>query len=268
MFRRHYLMFLNIVSLLGIATLARAANPLPAIPPIPNQNLFISQLVRVSDTNNPQGNPILGVFSAPVGSDPLSNGQVAVAGNRQVTFQVRGATPSGVYNPQFCRFGFPIANGCVSLGQFTTDANGDADAPLAFPAGTPDTWTGQFVLLRNTGVLTAEFISGFTFPPAPPAASAGVQLQLMGQIQSLNTSNPSFRLAGLPIDIFTGQSTKFQGGGIHNFADLKVGDVVQVTGFTRPDSTIFATDVRSTPGSNSGGDNGDDNGDSKGKHDN
>ena len=239
---RVFVLFVSIV----LAGSAYAQGPLPAIPAIPGQGLFISQLVRVSDSNTPSGNPLLGFFGNVTGIDPLSEGQVSVGRNRQTTFQLRGAASASTYSSFFCRFGFQFALGCITVGQFTTDGRGDADATLAFPGGVagPDHWAGAFVLLRNTGALTVEFLSGFSFPPTPPTPSKGVELQLTGQIQSTNPANVSFRLAGLPIDIVTGETTKFQGGGIHVFTDLKLANVVQVSGFTQPDGTIFATDVQ------------------------
>ena len=58
----------------------------------------------------------------------------------------------------------------------------------------------------------------------------------------MNTANLSFRLEGFLVDIFVGTTTKFKE--LHSFAGLSAGLTVEVEGFTRPDGTIFATEVK------------------------
>ena len=224
--------------------------PMPPEPPaVPGQVLSFAQLLRVGTVNTPSGNPLLGSFGSATGSDPLSDGSVEVLQDRQISVQVQGAAASATYNVAFCLFGFPVTLGCTGLGQLNTDKNGDATAAFTFPppATSTDNWNGSFVLSRNIGGSTAEFISGFSFPPTPPATTNGVQLQLTGTIQTINNGNGSFALIGLGINIFTGDSTKFQGPGVHDLGDLSAGDGVQVTGFTQSNGTIFATTVKDTP---------------------
>jgi hypothetical protein len=228
----------------------------PSAPPkVSSQVLEFSQLVPVGQINTPSGTLPLGSFGSPIGSDPLSVGTVEVTQDRQVAIQVQGARANVSYAVAFCRFGFPVNLGCLALGQLTTDKVGDGTALLTFPSlGAPDVWNGAYVLTRNTGVVTAEFISGINFPPAPPSLSSGVQLQLTGQIQSISASAGSFRLAGLPLDISVSPSTKFESG-TRDLGDLKIGDNVVVTGFTQSNGSIFATDVKlNRPPNNQGND--------------
>lgn len=230
---------------LGSAVSGLAATP--AVPSVSSDVRFSSQLERVADVNSPFGNALIGFFSNATGVDPLADGQVTIGRNRQVRFQLDAAIANASYTAMFCRFGFAINPGCISIGQVPTNGQGDADVTLTFPASgvVADTWVGSFVLLRNIGAMVAEFVSGFDFPPTPPPPSKGVEVQLTGQILSFNSSNQSFRLVGLPIDILTDDgSTKFTGSNVHNVSDLKVGDRLQVTGFTQSDFTIFATQIR------------------------
>ncbi len=245
--RRDSITLLTFLALAGRGFIY-ADPPTPTLPSLPAQVLSNSQLVRVAEVNTPSGSTPLGFFGTPIGSDPLSAGTLALTQDRQVTVQLQGAAASAAYTVMFCRFGFPMTGGCQGVGQLNTDGNGNVTASVTFPsgAGGTDTWNGSFVLTRNLGTVTAEFITGFTFPPTPPSPSSGVVLQLTGEIQSINTGNSSFRLAGLAIDIFANNSTKFQGG-VHNPGDLTIGDTVQVTGFTQSDGTIFATIVKLTP---------------------
>ena len=231
-----------------------ADDNLSAPPKVSSQVLEFSQLVRVGQGNTPLGNPQLGFFGSPLGSDPLSVGTVEVTRDRQVTVQLQGATANVSYAVAFCRFGFSVTPGCLTLGQLTTNNAGDGTVALTFPtAGASDIWNGSFVLTRNTGVVTAEFISGINFPPSPPSPSTGVQLRLTGQIQSISAGTSSFRLAGLPLDISVGPSTKFESG-IHDLGDLKIGDSVDVAGFTLSNSSIFAVDVKLNRPPNNHGD--------------
>ncbi len=234
------------VSLL-LLTLGSAASGFAAVLSVSTQISFSSQLERVMDVNSPFGNALIGYFSGAVGTDSLADGQVTLGRNRQVRFQLDAAATSVSYTAMFCRFGFAANPGCVTIGQVPTNSQGDADVTLDFPPSgiVSDTWAGSFVLMRNVGSMVAQFVSGFDFPPTPPPTSKGVEVQLTGQIMSFNSSNQSFRLVGLPIDIFTdGDTTRFTGGGVHNVSDLKVGNNVQITGFSQVDFTIFATQVR------------------------
>jgi hypothetical protein len=47
----------------------------------------------------------------------------------------------------------------------------------------------------------------------------------------------------LPLDIAVGPSTKFEGGGIHDLGDWKVG-IMDVDGFTGDNGSIFAVKVK------------------------
>ena len=101
--------------------------------------------------------------------------------------------------------------------------------------------------MRNIGTApTAQFVSGFSFPPPAPPPATGVELQITGRILSLNAGNRSFQLAGLPIAVFVDSFTKFDGASTRFFSDLDTGFDVAVTGFSRPDFTIYATHVRVT----------------------
>ena len=73
---------------------------------------------------------------------------------------------------------------------------------------------------------------------------AGGKLEITGQILSISVAAGTLRLAGLPLDISVGPSTKFEGGGIHDLGDLKVGDNVDVDGFTATNGSIFAVKVK------------------------
>jgi hypothetical protein len=236
---------IQILALAG-GILLHAADDPPAPPKVPSQVLAFSELVRAGQVNTPSGNPQLGLFGSPVGSDPLSLGSVEVTRDRRVAIDLQGATANASYAVAFCRFGFAIGAGCVALGQVATNAGGDGTATLTFPsAGSgSDIWNGVFVLTRNAGTVMAEFVSGFNFPPAPPSPATGVQLEITGQIQSISAAAGTLRLAGLPIDISVGPSTKFEGGGIHDLGDLKVGDNVDVDGFTTTNGSIFAVKVK------------------------
>src|SRR5262245_53465908 len=119
---------------LAIATRTIFAADLPPITPIPSQNVLMSQLVRVIDINPLVGQPPLGILGTPVGSDPLADGRVAVRKDRRITLQIRGASAVATYAALFCRFAFPFNPGCASLGQLTTDSDGDANATMTFPA--------------------------------------------------------------------------------------------------------------------------------------
>jgi hypothetical protein len=215
------------------------------------QQLFDTQLVRVADLNTPAGNPAgqqLGPFFGPNGTDPLDDGRVQVLRNRKAQFELRGATPNVTYNAFFCRFGFLAAPGCFMLvGQLDTNVEGNAEGLLSFPANpaaASDTWAGTFILTRIVGgAATNEYVAGFTFPPLPPTDGTGADVDVSGRIMSMDKTNSSFRLAELPTDIFTGAATQFEK--IDGFSDLAVGMDVEVKGFTKPDGTIFATNVKS-----------------------
>ena len=58
-----------ILALAGGVILHASDNP-PASPKVPTQVLAFSQLVRVAQMNRPSGNPPLGFFGSPGGSDP------------------------------------------------------------------------------------------------------------------------------------------------------------------------------------------------------
>lgn len=239
------------VSLLSGVALLRADDDNNGNQSPNGQQLFDAQLVRVADLNTPVGNPQgqqLGPFFGPNGSDPLDDGRVQVLRNRKAQFELRGATPNVTYTAFFCRFGFLPANGCVMLtGQLDTNVEGNAEALLSFPdnpTGATDTWAGTFILTRSVGnAPTNEYVAGFTFPPLPPADGNGTDVDVTGRIASLNKTNTSFRLDGLPTDILTGAGTHFEG--IQDFSALAVGMDVEVKGSTNADGTISAASVKS-----------------------
>ena len=236
--------------LISTATVARADDD-PGNPTPNGQQLFDTQLIRVADLNTPPNNvpgQQLGPFFGPNGNDPLDSGRVQVLRNRKAQFELRGATPNVTYKAQFCRFGFMATPGClVLLGQLDTNVSGNAEALLSFPdnpAGATDAWGGVFIVGRSVGnLMTNEYVNGFLFPSLSPPEPTGADVDVSGHIATLNTSNNSFRLAELAVDIFTGQDTKYER--LDGFSDLSVGMQVAVHGVTQPDGTISATNVRS-----------------------
>jgi hypothetical protein len=202
------------------------------------EKLFEADLIRVADLGSTEQ---LGPLFGPNGTDPLEAGVITARRKRQIEIQIQGAVPSVTYQAFFCRFGF-LPSGCVALGMVETDREGRGKARLPFLAP-QQAWAGVFVLTRNASNTTYyEFVSGFRFPPVE-AQPGGVEVDLRGTVASLNVANGSFRLDKLPLDIFVGPATRFER--IAGFAALHAGDKVEVTGFTRPDGSIFATRVRS-----------------------
>ena len=196
------------------------------------EKLFTSDLVRVVELA-----PALpaALFSAP-GSDPLREGETEVRRKREVAVKVRGALASGAYGVWFCPFGQP-QTACPALGSLSTDSEGNGEARLPFPAA-GGTWAGAILLTRDA---KNQFISGFRFPPDAEAQQLGAEVELKGRITSLNLLNNSFRIEGLAVDIVVGTSTRFKK---ISFTELFVGLTVEVEGFTRPDGTIFAVEVK------------------------
>ncbi len=194
---------------------------------------FRARVLRIADL----GSDALGPAFGPNGNDPLRKGRVEVRGKRRVEAELRGASPTSVYNVFFCRFGFgPSA--CLNLGSMTTDAEGDAEAHFTFPAGL-NAGAGVFVFTRDVPPATNEFVSGFQFAAA--VEEGAVEVELKGRISSINASNSSFRLSNFPADIFTGPSTRFEK--LNGFGALAAGLRVEVKGFVRADGTILATKI-------------------------
>ena len=133
------------------------------------------------------------------------------------------------------------------VGQLDTNVEGNAEALLSFPdnpAGATDSWAGVFIVARTVGnLMTNEYVNGFSFPSVPPDQASGADVDVSGHIATMNTSNNSFRLAELAVDIFTGQNTNYER--LDGFSDLSVGMQVAVHGVTQPDGTISATNFRS-----------------------
>ncbi len=111
----------------------------------------------------------LGSSFGPTGNDPLSSGRVEVEGGSEqggeneeegpVEVKVAGAAANATYVVEFCRFG-PGHSGCISLGSFMTDIQGNAQVEFAFPL--TGTFDGVFVLTRNVnGTVQNEFVTGF-----------------------------------------------------------------------------------------------------------
>ena len=203
----------------------------PVVSVTPAQNAAATaQLVRLADSG------FVGPASGPVGADSLTRGQVEVSQGRQARIEVAGAAPNASYDVRFCRFGdLPP---CMSLNpsSLTTDFQGNAQGQFMFP-NSPDTWAGTFVLARG-GV--TEFVSGFKFPQVP-AVQMGVQVELRGRIASLNPANSSFRLEGFAFDVAVSAATRLDE--LNSFADLSVGQMVEVTGFSM-NTMILATRVK------------------------
>lgn len=182
-------------------------------------SLLETQLVRVAAL----GTGGLGTgFGAP-GSDPLRRGEVEVHANRTIEIEIRGAAANATYNVSFCRF--VSGNSCVTLvpAALQTNAQGDAEAEFRFPDGTENTLAGVFLLARGGN---SQFVSGLQLQPA--AVDLGVEVELKGTISSINNTNQTFRLETFPVDITVNASTRFSG--VDRFADLRVGQNVEVTG--------------------------------------
>ena len=198
------------------------------------KKLLHSDLVRVTELSTALP---LSAF-LPAGSDTLREGEAEVRRKRELGVKVEGAVPSAAYGVLFCPFGHPQSS-CLALGSLFTDVEGKGEARLDFLAA-GNTWAGVILLTRDA---KNQFISGFSFPPAEEVAPAGeVEVELNGRIASLNPATTSFRLVGFPADIFVGTSTRFKK--LSGFAALFVGLRVEVKGFSRPDGTIFATEVK------------------------
>ena len=200
------------------------------------EKLLHSDLVRVTELSTALP---LSAF-LPAGSDTLREGEAEVRRKRELGVKVEGAVASAAYGVLFCPFGQPQSS-CLALGSLFTDSEGKGEARLAFLAA-GNTWAGGVLLTRDA---KNQFISGLSFPPAEEVAPAGageVEVELKGRIASLNPANTSFRLVGFPVDIFVGASTRFKKVG--GFAALFVGLRVEVKGFSRPDGTVFATEVK------------------------
>ena len=200
------------------------------------EKLIHSALVRVAELGTALP---LSAFLPP-GSDPLREGEAEVRRKRELAVKVEGAVPSAAYGVLFCPFGQPQSS-CLALGSLFTDSDGKGEARLSFLAA-GNTWAGVILLTRDA---KNQFISGFSFPPAEEVAPAGageVEVELSGRIASLNPANTSFRLVGFPVDLFVGTSTRFKK--VSGFTALVVGLTVEVKGFSRPDGTIFATEVK------------------------
>lgn len=204
--------------------------PVVSVTPAQNATPATAQLVRLQDTG------FAGPASGPVGVDSLTRGRVEVSQNRQARIELVGATPSVSYDVRFCRFGdLPP---CMSLSppNLTTDFQGNAQGQFTFP-GSPDNWSGTFVLARGGAT---EFVSGFQFAQVP-AVQMGVQVELKGRIASLSAGNSSFRLEGFAFDIAVSAATRLDD--LNSFADLSVGQMVEVTGFS-VNTMILATRVK------------------------
>src|SRR5215471_13494174 len=113
MVRLNCILLCIFLAFVGISVLQADDPPPSPFPVIANEFLYVSRLVRVSTSN---GTPVLGNFGVPAGTDPLSSGAVAVRRDRQVGIEIKGAQANTSYSAMFCRFGFPAASGCISLG--------------------------------------------------------------------------------------------------------------------------------------------------------
>ena len=198
--------------------------------------LFRAGLVRPADLSPPG----LGLFPGVAGADPLRAGLIEVRSSRIVVVRLEGALPSTQYKTYFC--GFPVTiDRCQSLGSIQTDSDGDARAMLGFPLAGRH-WSGIFLFTKTNLGQTTEYLSGFTFPPPVPPPVASVSIQLRGQVLSVDLGKSSFRLVGLAADIFVNSETEFKV--VHKLSDLNAGMKVEVEGFTRPDGSILATEVK------------------------
>jgi len=186
------------------------------------ETLFESQIVRASSIGSAQ----LGPFPTN-GTDPLTGGEVEVEDDRKVQIELVGAQQNATYNVFFCRFGFPPSCFGLSPETLTTGPEGKAKARLMIP-DSQNNFAGIFVLTRGG---SNQFVSGFSLGAA--MAQLGVEVEISGKISSLNPSANSFRLENFlptfPIDFVVNASTEFKKA--KNFADLKVGQNVEIKGF-------------------------------------
>ena len=227
----------RLVTTLSLAALMFAGRPLAADDDDrqggEGKPRFEAELLRIADLNVPNGNPAgqqLGPAFGPNGTDPLQEGSVEVRNEGRVDISVRGAAASQSYTVFFCRFGFGPA-GCVMVGTagaLATDSRGDGSVRLDFPqpASANSSWAGAFILTRVvSGQPTNEFVSGFRIRPPENPNQAEVQIE--GQVSSINGGNQSFRVGSFQQDIFTDNATQFRGG-LRRFADLTIGMRVEV----------------------------------------
>jgi hypothetical protein len=91
------------------------------------------------------------------GSDALVAGRVGV--ENQVKIELTGAAMNALYQAKFCRFGLDASN-CIAVGSVPTDAQGNAQVELGFPA--MGHFDGVFVLTRTVnGQELNEFVTSF-----------------------------------------------------------------------------------------------------------
>jgi hypothetical protein len=199
------------------------------------EKLFSAQLLRIADLSVPAGNAAgqqLGPLFGPNGDDPLGEGSVDVRAEGRTDISVRGGSPSKSYTVFFCRFAFGPA-GCVMVGAagaLTTDSGGNGTARLDFPQPLtgPDSWAGVFILTRPvSNQPTNEYVSGFHLRLAPMVNENQAEIEIQGQVTSVNMGNGSFRIGSFPQDIMTDNATQFRDG-LQKFSDVKMGIQVEV----------------------------------------
>lgn len=218
------------------------------------KKLFETQLVRIADLNVPAGNPAgqqLGPLFGPNGTDPLDEGMVDVRAEGRVDISVRGAMASQTYSSFFCRFAFG-PTGCLAVGAagaLATDSRGDGRAELDFPQpATPSSWAGVFILTRVvSGQPTNEYVSGFGLRPAMMANPNQADIEVQGQVASINNGARSFRIGSFPQDVGTDNATRFRDG-LRQFSDLQMGMQVEVKGKVLGNGSILAVEVEGKGG--------------------
>jgi hypothetical protein len=213
------------------------------------KKIFQTDLVRIADLNVPNGNPAgqqLGPLYGPNGTDPLDEGSVLVREEGRIEVSLRAAAAGQAYSVFFCRFAFAPGAGCLAFGAagaLATDSKGNGTAKLNFPqpGSTPSFWAGVFILTRSvSGTPTNEYVSGFRLRPRTKPDEA--ELDIAGQVSSVNAGAKSFRVGSLPQDIVTDNATKF-GGGLKGFSDLAIGVGVEVKAKTGNDGRLLASEI-------------------------
>src|SRR5205807_651210 len=108
-----------------------------------------------------------------------------VTDNGDVEVKVNQGVTSTQLSVKFCRFG-ALNQDCVLVGDFTTDANGNADVRMKFPKS--GTWAGVFYL-GNGDNFDAASQSRYQTEPAAFSGNFGTNTSYHVALQPENSVN-------------------------------------------------------------------------------